>query len=1247
MHDLLASTLSRGRTIILILILIFVTGVYSYLTIPKEAQPDITIPYVYVSMHHEGISPEDAERMLVRPVEKELRGIDGLKEMSATAYEGGANVMLEFEAGLDIDPIIQDVREKVDIAKAELPEETDEPVVSEINLALEPVIVVSLSGNIPERQLLRMAKTLRDELEGISEVLEVDIGGEREEVVELVVDPTAFETYSLSLEEIAMAARRNNMLVAAGNLDSGSGRIPIKVPGLFESAEDILNLPIKTVGDTVIRTADIAQILPTFKDPMGFARLNGNPALTLYVKKRVGENVISTVDKVRATVENMRASWPEGLQVDVSFSQDQSRYIKDMLLDLQNNVISAIVLVVVVCIAALGFRNAFLVGIAIPGSFLTGILVLNIMGLTVNIIVLFSLILAVGMLVDGAIVVVEFADRKMTEGMSPPRAYLVASQRMALPIISSAATTLAAFMPLLFWPGIVGEFMKYLPITLIATLSASLVMALVFVPTVGAMFGKPGPADPRVMKSLAAAEGGDLTTLTGVTGWYVRLLARLLHHPLRLLGLTILAFILVQVAYRFFGKGVEFFPDVEPDFASVLVRMRGNLSVWEIDQKVREVESRILQVGGIKSVTARSGLSFQGDRITEDTHGLIQLEFEDWKERAPARQILKEIELRINGLSEFEFSAAPATDGFDFAVDVHTTFPIGAARIERALQGFIDRLALVQPVAASSIEAGSLLAAPGSPVTLGRMVIIPAGREATADDLRAAIQRAIAAANLPAGVSVQFIDGNTSAARPELVVTSQLRQGLREDYWILHRLDERLSREKLIRGVELLTGTNAAPAAGRHLIGRIQVRLDDTVAAAVRSWDAVAPAMQPLLTGVPGVITEQAVLEAGPPTGKDIQIELSSRNPRVLEGAVDVLRAHMESVEGLRDVDDSRPVPAVEWQIDVDRSAAARFGADINLVGSYVQFITNGLLIGTYRPDEADDEVDIRVRFPTDERHLNQIENLRVTTPYGSIPVGNFITRTPAMKVGEISRIDGRRVLTVSANVDENYLTDAKVQELAEWQRGMMLPEGLSVRFRGENEEQTESMIFLSKAFMVALFVMAIILVTQFNSLYQSFLVLTAVVFSTIGVFLGLLITGQPFGVVMNGIGVIALAGIVVNNNIVLIDTFDHHKRSGIPVMEAVLRTCAQRLRPVALTTITTALGLMPMVLRINIDFVNRDISYNAPSTQWWVQLSTSVAFGLLFATGLTLVLTPALLVLGAHARERFERRFRKHHREA
>ena len=374
MSAIIDAAVTHARTVVATLILVLIAGSYAYYSVPKEADPDIDIPTIYVNLSHEGISPEDAERLLIKPMEEEFRSIEGVKEMRATGYQGGANVLLEFEAGFDADTAIADVREKVDLAKPELPEDSDEPTVHEINLALFPVLVVTLSGDLPERTLLRLARNLQDKVEGVSSVLDAQIAGDREELVELVVNPLVLESYGLDARDIIDAVSRSNRLVAAGSLDTGQGRFAVKVPGLFENATDILDMPVKVSDDAVVRFRDIGMLRRTFKDPEGFARINGQPALALEIRKRTGENIIDTVDQVRAIVEAQREVWPE--EVKVNYGQDKSTNIKIMLSDLQNNVLSAVLLVMVVIVAALGLRSAGLVGVAIPGSFLTGILVL-------------------------------------------------------------------------------------------------------------------------------------------------------------------------------------------------------------------------------------------------------------------------------------------------------------------------------------------------------------------------------------------------------------------------------------------------------------------------------------------------------------------------------------------------------------------------------------------------------------------------------------------------------------------------------------------------------------------------------------------------------------------------------------------------------------------------------------------------------------------------------------------------------
>lgn len=1040
MNALIQAVVTRPRPVLLVLAILLIAGVTSYISIPKEAEPDVAIPMIYVNIIHEGISPEDAERLLIRPMEQELKTIEGVDEMRATASEGVAVVILEFEAGFDPDQALRDVREQVDLAQAELPQDTEEPSVQEVNVALFPVLVVNLHGNVPERTLISLARDTQETLEGLPGVLSADLAGDREELLEVVVDPSKLESYGLNYTDLINYVSQNNRLVAAGALDSGEGRFSVKVPGVFEGLEDLQSLPIKTDGRRTVTFADIADVRRTFKDRTGYARLNGERTIALEISKRIGSNIIDVVDRVRATVEQQQQSWPDS--IEVTFTQDTSEDVRTMLSDLQNNVLTAILLVMIVVLAALGPRSASLVGISIPGSFLSGILVIGLIGFSINIVVLFSLIMSVGMLVDGAIVVVEQAERNMAEGYSRRDAYLKAAQRMGWPITASTATTLAAFLPLLFWPGMMGQFMKYLPVTLIVTLGASLAMALLFVPTVGTLIRSRTTASAQGTVDARDPMAG-LSNLHPFTSAYLGFVRQALGHPGKVLLIAIAMLSAAYGAYYQFGRGYEFFPSVEPQQAVLNVHSRGDFSVDERDALVRQVESRVLGMPEIESVYTRTSVNM-GNETDADVIGQVQMRFVDWSERRPADAILADI------------------------------------------------------------------------------------RERTSD--------------------------------------------------------------------------------------------------------------------LAGIIVEPQAQEEGPTEGKPIQIELASEQPELLSGTVEKLRAGLDGIGGLIDVTDSRPVPGIDWRMEIDRTEASRFGTDVATIGSAIQLITNGIMLGDYRPDDAIDEVDIRVRFPEKDRHLGQLDRLRVSTSRGYVPVSNFLERVPAQQVGNLERTDGVRTMTVAADVPDGVLADDKVQEIQAWLGSEAdIDPAVDISFTGENEDQREAEQFLSRAFAAALFLMAVILVTQFNSFYQAFLILTAVVFSTVGVLIGLLVTNQPFGVVMSGIGVIALAGIVVNNNIVLIDTYNLIRTAGVDAFHAALLTAAQRLRPVLLTTITTILGLMPMVLGLNIDLIGRSVEIGSPSTQWWTQLATAVAGGLAFATLLTLVMTPTLLVLGDNMSQAWQRRRQAH----
>ena len=1115
--NLIDYAISHARVFFGILIFIIAAGSSTYISIPKEAVPDVNIPIIYVSLSQKGISANDSERLLVKPIEDEVKTVEGIKEIRSTAYTGGGNVLLEFDAGFDADKAMDDIREKVDRAKGDLPNEADEPTVNEVNISAFPIILISLSGNLPDRTLQDLAENLQDEIETIPSVLEAKIGGRRNEQVDVIIDTLALEGYNINIENLINTVNQNNMMVSAGEQDTGDGSFNIKVPGLYETIDDVLDTPIKTFGDSVITFRDIAKVKRTFEDRKSYANVNGKNSVTIEVSKRVGENIIDTIKKIKEVSEQVTKDFPPS--VDISFSQDQSKTIQTMLNSLQNNVIAAIILVLIIILGALGVRSGFLVGVSIPGSFLSGILLLSIMGFTMNIVVLFALILSVGLLVDGAIVIVEYADRKIKEGLTIKESFAGASKKMARPIISSTATTLAAFVPLLFWPGLAGEFMKYLPITLICVLTSSLFMALLFVPVLGTIintitrvflqfviptllslilfnifsiltnyvdinglkipltiikylaslalfiftFIKIIPSVYKISESINKKQGNisesskilssesdvSVITLKGFIGSYAKLINFLLNHPAKVIVSAILILAGVSFTYTKIGSGIEFFPEVEPELAKIVVYARGNLSAKEKRDYVSRVENIILKIQSknneFKNIYALSGNISDQSEASEDFIGSISLEYNDWDKRRKSKVILNEI----------------------------------------------------------------------------------------------------------------------------------------------------LNKTKTIKGIKV----------------------------------------------------ESREQEGGPPTGKPINIKLTSPNKSLLLSESYRLKEFIDSYPELINIEDNFPAPGIEWEINVNRKQAAKFGANISTIGNVIKLATNGIKLGEYRPDDSNDSIPLYLRYPSEGRTLDIIQNLRVNTAVGLVPIANFVEIIANNRTGNIVRVNSKNAINIQADIEVGVYADAKVKEMEyvlginksppsfrgkpiENLKKFNLDPRIKVQLIGENQDQKEAQDFLSKAFAVALFMMLMILLLQFNSFYSGFLILFSVVMSTTGVFIGLMITGQAFSIVMTGVGVIALAGIVVNNNIILIDTFDFLKNKMPTVREAIIKTGAQRIRPVLLTTFTTVLGLLPMVTMTNVDFVTREITRGSPDTQWWVQLSTAIVFGLIFATILTLIVTPSALML-------------------
>lgn len=1050
MINIIDYIMQARRTIVFLMIIIISIGSLTYINIAKDAEPDIDIPFIYVTVPHQGISPEDSERLIVRPLENQLKTIEGIEEMNGSASNGFGSVLLEFDINFDKDKALGDVREKVDMVKSKLPQDAEEPIVLEFNMAELPTIVVSLSGDVPDRTLFYHAKRLQTKIESIPGVLEAPVTGDREDLMEILVSPSKLENYNISLMDLIRSITGNNRLVAAGSIDKGQGKFSIKVPAVYESAQDVYNLVIFSSGDGAVTLGDVAEIRKTYKDTESFARVNGRPAVALQVKKRIGENVLEINEKVRLEAEEYVENLSEN--IEINFTSDNSDYILEMLKSLQAAVTNAIISVMILVIGALGIRSALMVGISIPTSFLMAISLLALSGGYINMMVMFGLLVSVGLLVDGSIVMVEYADRKMAEGLNRLDAYTQSYKRMIWPIISSTATTLAAFLPLILWPGVSGQFMKWMPFMVSLVLVSSLFSALIFIPVMGSIFGKTEKKDIAKLN-----DKFDLRNLSGFTKVYIDILQKLIKTPILTVISSIGIVIILFNLYVNFNAGARYSVEGDTNQMTVHIIARGNLSPSQKLGIALDVEDIVRTVDGIKT----------------------------------------------------------------------TSTLIGGASAEQMIMS--DGESRSDEIAMMMIE------------------LKPVHERRHADILRQ----------------------------------------------------------------EILEKTSI----------------------------------------LPGVIVESYKVERKPESGKDIQIELTSSNNLQLTKITDSISNKLKSMDGIMEVDDTRSLPGIEWIINVDRELAGKYGVDVSIIGSIIQLVTNGILVDKYRPDDSEDEVDIRVRFPRDYRQLEQFDQLRIPTPDGAIPLSNFVKREPQQKVTSIERSNGARILKIRANTMIDPITGKKILpfdknvEIGNWINEQNFSKDVEIKFAGTNEDGEESAAFLGRAMLGALFLMFIILLTQFNSFYQAAITLSTVVLSTVGALTGLLITGQVFSVIMSGLGIVSLAGIIVNNSIVLIDTFNRLKNDAKSLNEAILHSAAQRLRPIVLTTTTTMIGLTPVALQITIDWFGRSIEFGGLMSAWWVPFSTAVIWGLGFSSLLTLFLIPTLLALPEYLKEKkfnFDKRFLK-----
>lgn len=1032
MMDFLERILRMPRVVLTVMALLLIAGFGAYTSLPKESFPAIDIPYFYVSVSQTGVSPYDAERLLAKPIEDRVKDIDGLVNYTSTSTTGHASVFLEFDVNADSDKALADIRAKLDGVSSELPDDATEPSVNEISFSNVPTISVAVYGDVPERTLVQSAKDLQDALEAIPSVQSVTLSGSRDEMLAVTIDTNRLEAYNLTAAQLFDALAKNNMVVPGGTLDTGNGSFNVEVPGLITTAEDVYSLPLKTEGDTVVTFGDVATITRTFKDATQYAHVNGKPAITLGVIKKLGTNVITISDEVRAKTEAFTAGWPSG--IGHSFLIDQADSTKSLFRSLEAAVLTAVALVMITCVATLGVRPALMIGTSIPISFMIAFLVVQMLGMTINMMIMFGLVLAVGVLVDDPIVVVEYAERKLQEGVPKKEAFIMAARKMFVPVVSATFTTLGAFVPLLFWPGIIGKFMSYLPIIVIVVMCASLLSALVFMPIIGAIIASTH-VDPKAKEAADVVmypDKFDVKKVKGFTGGYVRVLQMLIRHPIITLTLGFGIVIGIFVAYGMNPTGSEAFPASEPEFGTVNVVARGNYSPTEIRDLLMEVETEILQVQGIQDVIMTFAGGGGGDMMSSggppDTIGQFNLQLINWNERVPAEQIFQNIRDRVADIS---------------------------------------------------------------------------------------------------GLQVQI-----------------------------------------------------------------------------------------------------AAQENGPPAGKAISLRVDSTTYADLEPAVTKLRNYVENELGQTiDVEDGRPSPGIDWEVTIDRVEAAKYGIGVRELSPYVQLVTSGVKLGTYRPDDATDELDIRVRLPLEERTFDTLDSLKIVTAQGLIPVSNFIERKAVPKVANISRRNGVYSMNVAANLEPGVPADQKIAALQAWEKTQTWPSTVTIAYGGAEEQIGDTNAFIVSAFGAAMFLIFLILLLEYNSFYQVIVTLTTVIMSLAGVLLGMLVTGMSFSAIMTGLGIVALAGIVVKNGIVLIDTYNHYRRDDhVEPIKAMLITASQRVRPVLLTATVTALGVIPMALNIEFDFIRREVVVGGLAGSWFIHLSAALVSGLFLSTALTLIMVPVML---------------------
>ena len=1032
MIQIIDFAIKKAKTTLLIAFMVIIAGSYARQEIPIAASPNVQLPFISVSVFLDGASPGDTSRLIARPLENRLKTVTGVKSIRSTSYLSYARIFLEFEVGFDIDKALVDIKQGVEEIKYQLPQEAEDPQIQEYSEASFPVMNISIVGGTSVRQKVFYARELKDKIEPIEQILEVRLTGAPEEVLEGVIDKSKMESYGVTLSDIYYSVSNNNLIIPGGNQDTGRGSFNIEVPSIIESAKDVYAIPVKVTKDAIVTLGDIASIKRTFKDFTSYARVNGEDAVTLEISLRESANAIDASNAIRGILKNFESTLPKNLKIAIS--NDDTVYASLMVKELNGNIIAAVILIMVLVIASMGTRVSMLVGLSIPFCFLMTYLILYSLGMEVNFLVMMGLLLGMGMLIDGSIVITEYADKKIAEGLSRAEGYTLASKRMFYPIIASTGTTLAAFIPIMFWPGFTGQFMRYLPITIFFVLSASLFYSLIVIPVLGTYFGQ---------KESALNNNEEHTSIfVRLTDWYGKYIKKFVENPVETVLAVIAVLMLIIMSYSFSGKGTIYFAIVDPVQANITIKARGNFSALEAKEIVEQVEERFLKIEGIKNVYLRSG--------------------SDWWES-------------------------------------------GADRIGG---GFIETL---EP------------------------------------------------------------------------------------------------SQRNISGFEIM--------------------------------DQLKTSTQDL----PGIAVEIEADLGGPSFNSPIELDIYGDTEEDVNIAVNKIENFMRNeMNGLNNIFSSKAYPSVEWSVEVDKQKAAQLGVSVSDVGALVQMLTNGFKVGEYRPDDAKDEVEIRAKFPDSDRTITGIRDLNVVTKLGTVPVSSFVKVIPKENRQTVNRKNGKYFQEVGAGTEDESKVSLKISELENWLESENLGNNISYQFSGMAAETEDVNNFMIVAGLTAVFMMLLMLITQFNSFYQSFIILSSVTISFVGVLLGLLITGKSFSTTMTGISIVTLAGIVVNNNIVLIDTFNKLKEESPQYKKSIhiVNACKQRLRPIILTSLTTIFGLMPLAMGISIDIISRDIIVGSRIVDWWSNLAVSIVFGLGFSTFITLILTPAILALPYALRNEYKKYF-------